>query len=236
MEITSIKTTIFSPGDSLISFIKKHVPVVTDTDILVITSKLVALSEQRIVPLSKKDKIIIVESKRVIKTPWAYLTETGDGWSINAGADESNAQGKLILLPAEPFASAKRIHKELKKYYGLKKLGVLITDTKSVPLRVGTIGRALAFAGFLPYKNYIGKSDLFGRKNQVTQSNLADALAAAAVLTMGEGKEQTPLALIKQAPIVFCNKNLKKSQQKLSISPQNDIFSFLYRGRDSRER
>ncbi|HET8575183.1 MAG TPA: coenzyme F420-0:L-glutamate ligase [Candidatus Paceibacterota bacterium] len=109
-------------------------------------------------------------------------------------------------------------------------MGILITDSRSIPLREGTIGRALGFSGFEPLKSYVGKKDLFGRKTRVTKSNLADALAAAAVMEMGEGDEQTPLAVIKDALVVFTTKPLSAKAKKLFLDPEKDIFAGVYLG------
>ena len=229
MLITAIKTTLFKENDSLLNFIQKHISTLDEGDVLVITSKIVALSEHRVGKIEEKQKIILKESKKVIETPWALLTLTNDGWGINAGIDESNAQNKLLLLPKNSFKTAELLLKQLKKNYSLKKLGVLITDTRSIPLRVGTIGRALGYAGLQPLKSYIGKKDLYGRKSRLTESNLADALAASAVLVMGEGNEQTPLAVIKNAPIIFTSKPLSKKDGRLDFPPEKDIFAHIYK-------
>nr|MDQ3015055.1 coenzyme F420-0:L-glutamate ligase [bacterium] len=148
-----------------------------------------------------------------------------DGWGINAGIDESNAKNKLILLPQDSFKTAEVLCENFKKHFSLKKLGVLITDTRSMPLRIGTVGKALGYAGFEPLKSYIGKKDLFGRKSRVTQSNVADALAASAVLVMGEGNEQTPMVVIKDAPVIFSN----KKGGSLALPPEGDIFGNVFR-------
>lgn len=113
--------------------------------------------------------------------------------------------------------------------FGIKNLGVIISDTRSAPLRIGTVGRAIGCAGFLPTKSYVGKEDLFGRKSRVTVSNIADALATSAVFMMGEGDEQTPLVIIKDAPVSFTNKPLNEKDKELNLSPEHDIFSYIYK-------
>ena len=228
MHIEKIKTALFKKGDPLLAFVLHHVPKLENGDVLVITSKIIALAERRVGKIKDKEKLIRKESKEIISTPWAFLTLTSDGWGINAGIDESNADDEIILLPKDPFASAEKLLLKLKAHYKINKLGVLITDTRSVPLRVGTVGRAIGFAGFKPLKSYIGKDDLFGRKSRVTQSNHADALAAASVCVMGEGSEQTPLALIKNAPITFTPRPLPLKAKKLYMLPREDIFSFIF--------
>jgi len=63
---------------------------------------------------------------------------------------------------------------------------------------------ALGYAGFKGLRNYIGKPDIFGRKFKYSRTNVADSLATAAALCMGEGVEQQPLAIITEAPVDFC--------------------------------
>ncbi|MBP6942619.1 MAG: coenzyme F420-0:L-glutamate ligase [Candidatus Buchananbacteria bacterium] len=228
MNITSIKTSLFKQDDRLEAFVIKNLPKLQEGDIVVVTSKIVALAQGRVGKLEDKQKLIKCESRRVIKTPWAFLTLTDDGWCINAGIDESNAGHQLILMPHEPFVAAQQLRRALKKHFKLQRLGVLITDTKSVPLRVGTIGRAVGFAGYKPLKSYVGKRDIFGRTSRDTVSNCADALAAAAVLMMGEGAEQTPLAVISEAPVQFIE-TVNPNSKKLAFDPQQDIFKYVYR-------
>lgn len=228
MQITGIKTSLFKERADLLDFIKKHISTLDEGDILVVTSKIVALSESRVGKIEDKNILILKESKKVIKTPWAMLTLTSQGWSINAGIDESNADHAIILLPKNSFETAEMVRKNLKKYFSLKKFGVLITDTRSIPLRVGTIGRAIGYAGFEPLKSYIGKKDLFGRKSRLTKSNQADALAAGAVAVMGEGDERSPLAIIKNAPVVFISRSLSAKSNRLAFPPEQDIFSYVF--------
>lgn len=228
MKIHAIKTALFTKKDSLTEFVLKYVPTLEDGDILIITSKIVAISQGRMGSIKDKKKIILSESKKAIETPWALLTLTNDGWGINAGVDESNADKTVILLPEDPFKTATALHQKLKKSYAIKNLGIIITDTRSVPLRRGTVGRAIAFAGFKPLKSYIGKKDLFGRKSRVTESNHADALAGAAVCVMGEGSERTPLAVIQHAPVIFSSKKLTRNEQSLYLIPEQDIFSKVF--------
>lgn len=90
------------------------------------------------------------------------------------------------------------------------------------------MGRAIGVAGFLPIKSYVGKEDLYGRESRVTTSNIADALASSAVLVMGEGSEQTPLAQIKNAPVTFTKEVLSDEDKKLHLLPEEDIFSYIY--------
>ena len=146
----------------------------------------------------------------------------------NAGVDESNAKGKLILLPKDSFRSAERIRSELLQKFGLKRLGVLITDSKTVPLRAGVTGVALGYAGFCGVRDYRGKSDIFGRKFVYSRSNISDGLATAAVLTMGEGREKYPIAIIENAPVQFCQK-VRKAELKIKL--EDDMYRPLFSGK-----
>lgn len=226
MHVLAVKTLIFQEGDDLLKFINNNIFSLKERDIVVITSKIVALSQGRVGEIKDKEKLTKQNSKKIIETPWVPLTFVNGEWCISAGIDESNAKNKLILLPRNSFGVAEQIRKNLKKRFSLKNLGVIITDTRSMPLRVGTIGKPIAYTGFNPLKSYIGKNDLFGRKNRLTQSNVADSLAASAVLVMGEGNEQTPIAVIKKAPVKFTNK--KSVKTKLAHPPKTDIYAKIF--------
>ncbi|MCR4285427.1 MAG: coenzyme F420-0:L-glutamate ligase [Candidatus Kaiserbacteria bacterium] len=229
MHVKVIKTALFNAHEDLLIFIKKHIKSLQENDVLVVTSKIIALSNGDTITHETGDSYLATVSMQTVNTPWAVLTLTNEGWCINAGIDESNAQDSLITLPEKPFEYAHTLLKQLKGHYGLKNLGLIITDTRSVPLRVGTIGRTIGCAGFHPFKSYIGKKDLFGRRSRVTVSNIADALAASAVLVMGEGNEQTPLAVIQNAPVAFTQSKLKNEETRLFLLPEEDIFTYLYK-------
>lgn len=224
MQIISIKTRIFRENEDLLKFILKHVKRIPENSVLVITSKIVALSEGRVVKFkNKKQKIKLIkqESDFALKTKYTWLTIKDGMVMASAGIDESNAKGKLILLPKDSFYSADLIRKELKKILKVKKLGVLITDSRIFPLRAGVVGVSLGYAGFKGIRNYIGKKDIFGRILKMSRTDIADSLATSAVLCMGEGKEQQPLALIINAPVEFVEKINKK---ELNIDLREDIY------------
>lgn len=229
MTIKAIKTNIFCSGDNLFHFIDRYSSFITEGAILVVTSKILALSENRFVDnISPKDKekIIKLESDFVLKAKNVYLTIKDGSVMLSAGVDESNANGGLILLPRDVWSSAVKIRRYLMKKLALKKLGVIISDSRSTPLRSGASGRAMAHAGFRGLKNYRGRKDIFGRKFLYSRVNVADSLAAAAVLCMGEGRERCPLAVIKEAPVDFI---LKFKKENLDISPQDDVYAPIFR-------
>ena len=228
MQITPIKTRVFRESEDLIVFILKYVKNLRENSVLVVTSKIIALSEGRITEYknqTEKIRLIKKESEFSIKTKYTWLTIKDGMVMASAGIDESNANGKIILLPKDSFNSAEILRKKLKKKFGLKNLGVLITDSRLMPLRAGVVGVALGYSGFCGIKNYIGKKDIFGRKLKMSKTDIADSLATSAVLCMGEGKEQQPLALIMDAPIIFTNKTNKK---ELLINPREDIYKPIF--------
>jgi coenzyme F420-0:L-glutamate ligase len=228
MKIKTIKTRVFEENENLINFISLYIKKLPENSILVITSKIVALSEGRTVVFkNEKQKINLIkeESNFAIKTKYTWLTIKDGMVMASAGIDESNAKGKLILLPKNSFDSAEFVRKKLKKIFRVKNLGILITDSRIFPLRAGIVGVALGYSGFKGVRNYIGKKDIFGRVLKMSRTDIADSLATAAVLCMGEGKEQQPLAVISSAPIEFVAKIDKK---ELIIDPREDLYQPLF--------
>ena len=229
MQVKTIKTRIFQENENLLKFILKYIKRIPENSVLVITSKIVALSEGRVVECKDKNqkiKLIKEESDFAIKTKYTWLTIKDGMVMANAGVDESNADGKIILLPKNSFRSADLIRKKLKKIFKLKKFGVLITDSRVFPLRAGIVGVALGYAGFKGVRDYRNTPDIFGRILKMSRTDVADSLATFAVLCMGEGKEQQPLALISNAPVVFTEKIDKK---ELLIDPREDLYLPIFR-------
>lgn len=227
MIVKPVKTRIFREGESLPDFVIKHIPRLKEGVVLAVASKIVALSESRTASSSQKELLIKAESTRAWKTKHVWLTLKDGMLMANAGIDESNADGKLILLPKDSFKSAARLRAALKKKYKIKKLGIVITDSRTAPMRAGVVGVALGYAGFRGLRDYRGKKDIFGRKFHYSQSNLADSLATAAVLMTGEGNERQPLAVIEGAPVVFSEKILRL---EASIPLSEDIYFPLLKG------
>jgi coenzyme F420-0:L-glutamate ligase len=229
MKIRTIKTAIFPPNGQLLPFISKYLPTLADKSVLVVTSKIVALAEGRFVTKTNaaaKEKIIRRESEMMIPTKHVYLTVKDGTVMANAGVDESNGDGRIILLPKDSYKAATRIRNHFKKKYHLKGFGVIITDSRCLPLRAGVTGVALGYAGFKGLKRYQGQPDIFGRPFKYSRVAVADSLATAAVLCMGEGDERRPLALISNAPVEYTNK-IDKNELKIDI--KEDIYGPLFR-------
>lgn len=228
MIITPIHTRVLVEHENLVAFIATHITQIPEKSIIVVTSKIVALAEGRVVTADSEDakeRLVKAESEWAMRTKYVWLTIKDGMVMASAGIDESNADGKLILLPKDSFATARILRKQLQQKYGVKKLGVLITDSRTIPLRAGVTGVALGYAGFRGIRDYRGTPDIFGRKFKFSRTNVADSLATAAVFLMGEGAEQYPLALITQAPIEFCDRT---NRHELHIPIQDDMYQPLF--------
>ncbi|OGH18600.1 MAG: hypothetical protein A2868_02445 [Candidatus Levybacteria bacterium RIFCSPHIGHO2_01_FULL_40_15b] len=236
MKVHAIKTEKITPGlISLFELLDKYITEFSEKSILAITSKVISICEDRVVPVKDSDKDELVKKEADLYLPkeenkyGVYLTIKDSQLVATAGIDESNGVGYYILWPANPQKSANQIREYLTKRFNLKKTGVLITDSKTTPLRWGTSGVAVAHSGFRALKNYIGTEDLFGRKLKMTKASVIDGLAAAAVFEMGEGSEQTPLAVISDIPQVeFVDRNPTEEELKeLEISIEDDLYGSI---------
>ena len=227
MHIKPIKTRIFRESENLLSFIYHYVPTIPEKSILVVTSKIVALAEGRVVPylyMNYKSfgTLVKEESDWAIRTKYTWLTLKDNTVMASAGIDRSNADGKMILLPKDSFISARAVLAKIRTHYTRKEVGVLITDSRLLPLRAGVVGVATGYAGFGGVRDYRGHKDIFGRMLHFSRTDIADSLATAAVLTMGEGNERRPLALITDAPVVYLKHN--PSKKELHIDPREDVY------------
>ena len=240
MRVVSVKTHKITKKDTnILAILDAYLPRLKERTVVAVTSKIVAICEGRMVPFEsaqQKDEIIRQEAELYLpRSSSKYnvlLTIKGGGVIFSSGVDESNSKGNLVLWPKDSQQSANAIREHLAKKHGLKNIGVIITDTTSVPMRWGQRGVfALAYSGFKPLRSYIGKKDLFGRKFKMTSAAIADALSTSAVLVMGEGAEQTPLALIDEIPFVeFQRRNpTEKEIKELEMTPEDDLFAPLLR-------
>jgi coenzyme F420-0:L-glutamate ligase/coenzyme F420-1:gamma-L-glutamate ligase len=195
-----------------------------DGDVVVIAQKIVSLAEDRKVRLedvqistaaeelaaqTEKDprlvELILQESEEVVRIkPGVIITRHRLGLvGANAGIDQSNIEHEdgdcALLLPEEPDQSARSLRNALREKTG-RNVGVVISDSMNRPWRLGTIGTAIGSAGIDVLDDRRGEPDLYGRELKVTMSNRADAIAAAAVLIMGEAGERTPAVIVRGLP------------------------------------
>ena len=237
MKVSVIKTHKITHQDTdILVILDTYIPVLQEGTVVAVTSKIVSICEGRVVkdsPAGKKEKLVAKEAEYFLPQQMSKydvsLTIKGGLLVATAGIDESNIDGDYVLWPKYPQASANKIREHLAKKFSLKNLGVIITDSRTTPLQWGTTGVAIAHSGFAALYDYRGKPDLFGRKMKMTQANIMDALAVSAVVVMGEGKEQTPLAIIEDIPFVqFQSRNpTKKELKSLRIDIEDDLYAPL---------
>ncbi|MDA1337545.1 MAG: coenzyme F420-0:L-glutamate ligase [bacterium] len=237
MKVTAIKTKKITPKDSdIFEILDKYLPPLKDRSVVAVTSKIVSLCEGNVVKENEidKDTLIIKEAEYYLpRTSSKYnvlLTIKGNAINFSSGVDESNSKGYYTMWPKDSQKSANRIRDHLVKKYKKKNIGVIITDTASVPLRWGQRGVfVLAHSGFAALNSYIGKPDIFGRLLKMTSASISDAMGTSAVLVMGEGAEQTPLAVIEDIPFVkFQQRNpTKKELQMLKMPLSDDLYAPL---------
>lgn len=234
MIVTALGTPRIEPNaTSLTALLDNTLSELAEGSIVAITSKIVSLCEGSVVAENEidKDQLVVRESTRYLP---ASISKYGHHFSIanhtliaSAGIDESNGGHYYILWPRDSLASARSIRQYLAGRFGLENVGVIITDSTCQPLRRGTSGIALAHCGFRALRDYVGQPDLFGRPFKVTYANVAGGLAAAAVVAMGEGSEQTPLAVLSDLPFVDFNAASpdKTELAQLQIPPAEDLFA-----------
>lgn len=233
MKVTAIKTHKITVSDcDLIKILDKYLLKFSEKSILVITSKIVSITEGRLVKTDGVDKDELIRRESQFYLPREQnrynvsLTIARNMLAATAGIDESNADGYYVLWPKDPQQTVNSVRLHLKRRCNLIDVGVMITDSRTAPLRWGVTSVALAYSGFKPLKDYIGKKDLFGRKFKFEKLSIIDSLASAASVVMGEGDERTPIAIINDLPFVeFQDRNpTKKELKDLNISMDEDLY------------
>lgn len=234
MQINGIKTHKITEEDKdIFEILTKYLPEnLPDNSVIAVTSKIVAICEGRLVKIEGVDKDTLIKQESQFYIPREKnkynicVTITNNTFVASAGIDESNANGNYILWPKNPQDSANKIREYLTQKYGIEHIGVIITDSKTTPLRWGVTAIAIGFSGFEPLVDYIGKDDLFGRKFVFETMSVMDNLASAASFVMGEGSEQTPIAIISDIPhIQFTGKDPTQEEvDRLRISLDEDLY------------
>lgn len=235
MIVTPVKTQKVVPGidRDILKILDQYLPSLKEGTVVAVTSKIVAICEGRTVANTGQNKLDMAKEEASLyhllssKKYRMLLTVKNHRMGFTAGIDESNGNGVFILWPRDSQKSANEIRAHLAKKHSIQNLGVIITDTTSVPMLRGQRGQFLAHSGFSALNSYIGKPDIFGRKLKMTKSAVADALSTAAVLVMGEGNEQTPLAIIEDVPFVkFQKRNPTKAELKeLNMELKEDLYA-----------
>lgn len=244
MEIIPIHLEKESSRFDIYDKITKNTQDITieNCDILVISSKYLSISEGRIkklddvipsqnaVQMAKKFHInpkmmelIIRESDEIFGGLYGFvLTSVHKILAPNAGIDKSNVpKDHVVLYPKHPYESIENLRNKFLINSG-KKIGIVLSDSRILPMRKGTVGVALACSGFEPVIDLKGTKDLFGNVLKYTSQNVADCLASIGTLVMGESDASTPVIILRGLKIKFTNKPI--SSESLAIESKFDIY------------
>jgi len=239
MKVTPIKTDIVHAQDNLFEILDRAIPQLSEKTVIAITSKVVALCEGNVVEKKignreEKQQIVRDDSDLYVDPSSSkygvMLTIKDSILAVNGGVDESNADGYYVLLPKNSYGSAEKIWNYLRIKFGVTELGIIITDSRTIPLKWGVMGTCLAHCGFKALDNKIGEKDLFGYEMQMTQVNVAEALAVSAVFLMGESNEAQPVAVITELSESVQFQPTAPSgdeREALLIEPEDDVFAPL---------
>jgi len=255
LTLTSVVVRPKSAKFDIVSLIEKRLGGhLKDGDILVISSKFVAISEGRVVKLGsvragKRAKqlavgnrmddrlceLVLRESDEIVGGIPGFMLASKDGLlTPNAGIDKSNIMhGSVVLYPRRPELSAWRIREALKFSRGVS-VGVVICDSRLSPTRRGTTGVAVASSGIEAVLDMRGRKDLFGNVLKVTSQGVADDLSSAAEILMGESDEATPIVLVRGLGRRLL-RNTEYGGRKFAIPMDEDVFlrSLDYTGQAS---
>jgi coenzyme F420-0:L-glutamate ligase/coenzyme F420-1:gamma-L-glutamate ligase len=239
---------LVEPGDNLPSILFGAIRSAgispRDGDVVVVAQKIVSKAEDRYINLAMiepspralelaavvgKDarlvEVILSESTEIVRYRKDVLIVAHRLGFImaNAGVDQSNIatgqdDARVLLLPIDPDASAAQLKRALDAAFGFE-FGVVINDSFGRPWRNGITGVAIGAAGIPALRSMIGKPDLFGRTMQVTEIAVADEIAAAASLLMGQADEGLPAVymcgFVCDAPAVTAAALIRPKEQDL---------------------
>lgn len=204
-------------------------------DVIVISSKYVASSKNRLLDLQRVKpshgatslarvhqldprfaEIILRESDEIFGGVTGFVLTSADGvLAPNAGIDKSNVKkGTVILYPDEPYLIAEQIRRKIFLNFGVH-VGVILVDSRLMPARVGTTGVTIACAGLEPVQDVRGNKDLDGNPLKVTLKATADNLASIANHKMGEGDESTPIAIIKNSGAKMTTRKIRPNEMAI---------------------
>jgi len=237
MIVTPYQTRPVVLGDELYPILDEFLLKLEENSVVVITSKIVSITQSRVVEndgtVDKKDLIhkecdYYLEHEAMPR--YGFILTIKDNILIaNSGIDESNGNGYFVLWPKDLQKTTNEVWKYLRQRDSIHNLGVVVTDSHTMILRWGCTGVGLSWCGFDALNRYIDEPDIFGRKFQSVNASILDGLAASAVTVMGEGKEQTPLAVISDIPFVHFVDHEPTNDEidALKIALDDDLYAPL---------
>ncbi len=253
IEFFGVQTRLINPSDKniteiILESLSDNDIQVQDEDIIIIASKIISIIEGGRIPLNSINQIrnnakimakvanldprfaemVFREAEEVIgAVPGAILALKNNIIQANAGVDRSNAGGDefLIILPREPIQSANRIRKEIYNKTN-KKVGIIVADSKTLPLRRGTSGFALATSGFIPIIDDRGSSDLYNRKMVITTRAIADNIVCGAEILMGESNQRIPIVIARGCKDITFYDDFSDNEKNdlMKICPKHCIY------------
>ena len=250
MELFSIKLPLIKKNDPLLEIIVRSIKnqgkSLIEGDIIVIAEKVIATSQGRVIKLSDVGRIserakglakkydmderyvelILREASMILGgMRHVILAKVNDFLIANAGIDQSNAgHGNVVLLPKNLKEVVWNYWRELRKKFGINNFGIIIADSRVQPLRKGTIGIAIATAGFEPIEDLRGRPDLFKRPMEITMRAIADDLVSAAQFLLGEADNQTPVVIIRGTNVDF-TENPKTTPE---MAPEECLYMNIF--------
>ncbi len=236
---------VVQPGDNLAAMLAAALAPMhpRDGDVLVVTSKIVSKAEGRFVDLraitpteraielghtTLKDprlvQVILDESVEVSRAaPNVLVTRHKLGFvSANAAVDHSNTSNDpdiVLLMPRDPDATSQALRQHLRAALGVD-MPIVLADSHGRPHRLGTVGVAVGVAGMPGVEDWRGRPDLFGFRLQHTEIGLADMVASAATLVMGQAAEGVPAVLVRG--VVFAARD--GSAAEIVRAPKMDLY------------
>jgi len=239
--------SIIKEGDDLALLIcqaaKKQGTPIQNGDVIVVTHVIVSRAEGNVVDLEtvipsefaktvanttgkdpRRVEVILRESRSIVRMrDGKLITETKQGLvCANSGIDQSNVPGNTVVapLPEDSDRSAQRIRQKILELTK-KDVAVIVSDTHGRPLRQGEINIALGTSGFEPLRDRRGEKDLFGYTIRIKRTAIADELASAAELVIGQTNEGIPVAIIRGYPYP---KSETANATKMIRSSEEDLF------------
>ena len=225
IKITALKHIPFiEPGDNLVEIICNNLEEndqdIHENDVFVIAQKIISKSEDRYIDINKIEisneaqdlatklnrhpgliQCVLNESKKIISIEKGVLiVEHNLGFiNVNAGVDFSNIpddKNLALLLPSNPSKSANEIQKRLSKKLN-KNISIIISDSMTRPYRLGVTNFALASSNIQSLIDLSGTTDMYGKSLKHTEIAVADEIASAAGILMGQSDEMKPIILVK---------------------------------------
>ncbi len=231
-------------GRLIVEATKKQNTPLQEKDVIIVTHVAVSKAEGNIINLDEvkpsqraleiakqtnKDpalvEAILQEAKEIVRIGQnSIIVETRNGIiCANAGIDRSNVAGdrNIAPLPKDANVSAQHIRSEIKRLTGVN-VAVIVSDTHGRPFRMGEINVAIGVAGIKPLRDRRGEKDLFGYVLRIKQTAIADELASAAELVIGQASEGVPAAIVRGYTLYQIEENASATQ--MTRSKERDLF------------